>query len=85
MRHPLTNVDSWATADTAAVSALVNTSEGRAALEKSVDAVADFFLSLKNSEGARIAVIFRPWHEHTGNWFWWGSANSTVDDYKKPL
>lgn len=83
LRHPLTNVDSWATADTAAVSALVNTPEGRAALEKSVDAVADFFLSLKNSEGGSIAVIFRPWHEHTGNWFWWGSANSSVDDYKK--
>lgn len=51
LRHPLTNVDSWGTADTASVSALVHTPEGRAALEKSLDAVADFFLSLKNSDG----------------------------------
>ena len=83
LRHPLTNVDSWGTADTASVSALVHTPEGRAALEKSLDAVADFFLSLKNSDGEPVAVIFRPWHEHTGGWFWWGSANSSVDDYKE--
>lgn len=83
LRHPLTNVDSWGTADTASVSALVHTPEGRAALEKSLDAVADFFLSLKNSDGEPVAVIFRPWHEHTGGWFWWGIANSSVDDYKE--
>ena len=28
-----------------------------------------------------IPVIFRPFHENTGSWFWWGSAN-TVESYK---
>lgn len=30
---------------------------------------------------ANIPVIFRPFHENTGSWFWWGSAN-TAESYK---
>ena len=29
-----------------------------------------------------VAVIFRPWHEHTGGWFWWGQNLCTSDEYK---
>ena len=29
----------------------------------------------------KIPVIFRPFHENTGSWFWWGSAN-TAESYK---
>jgi mannan endo-1,4-beta-mannosidase len=25
--------------------------------------------------------VFRPFHEHTGNWFWWGAAHTTDDEY----
>lgn len=28
-------------------------------------------------EKENIPVIFRPFHEDTGGWFWWGSANTT--------
>lgn len=34
-----------------------------------IDIIADFFLELQN-EG--IACIFRPLHEASGGWFWWG-------------
>ena len=47
-----------------------------------VKRVADFIGSLKTSEGEVVPVIFRPWHENTGNWFWWGEANCTADEYK---
>lgn len=33
--------------------------------------VADFIESLKDEKGNPIPVLFRPWHELTGNWFWW--------------
>ena len=36
---------------------------------KDIDAVADFFLELQN---AGMACIFRPLHEASGGWFWWG-------------
>lgn len=26
-------------------------------------------------------IIFRPWHEQTGGWFWWGSDSTTPEDY----
>lgn len=41
--------------------------------------LADFLSSLVDDSGRPIPVIFRPWHEHTGHWFWW-SAQFTKDD-----
>lgn len=26
-------------------------------------------------------IIFRPWHEMNGGWFWWGSRNCTPSEY----
>lgn len=48
-----------------------------------LDRVADFFLSLKDKDGKYIPVVFRMYHEHTGNWFWWGSEQCTPDEYKQ--
>ena len=31
---------------------------------------------LYQQELAEIPLIFRPYHEHNGNWFWWGRGNS---------
>ena len=44
---------------------------------------ADFFNSLTTDSGVKIPVLFRPWHEHTGSWFWWGKEHCTVDEYKQ--
>jgi mannan endo-1,4-beta-mannosidase len=49
---------------------------------QSLDEVATFFSSLKTSGGEAIPVIFRPWHEHNGSWFWWGARFSSVEEYK---
>lgn len=27
-------------------------------------------------------IIFRPFHEHTGSWFWWGQPHCSPDEYK---
>ncbi|MFI3240691.1 MAG: glycosyl hydrolase [Bacteroidales bacterium] len=38
-----------------------------------LDLIADFCLSLIDEEsGELIPIIFRPFHEMTGSWFWWG-------------
>ncbi|ACE84009.1 glycoside hydrolase family 26 protein [Cellvibrio japonicus] len=26
-------------------------------------------------------IIFRPWHEHNGDWFWWGKGHASEQDY----
>lgn len=51
-------------------------------LEK-LNLAADFFASLKNTEGELIPVIFRPFHEMTGSWFWWGKGNCSAEQYKE--
>lgn len=42
-------------------------------------------LKFTNKEGKEIwiPVIFRPWHEQTGEWFWWGKGNTTEKNYIK--
>jgi mannan endo-1,4-beta-mannosidase len=42
----------------------------------SLDQLASFFHEL-----APAPAIFRPWHEHNGDWFWWGKGICTEQDY----
>ncbi|GGI25340.1 glycoside hydrolase family 26 protein [Pedobacter mendelii] len=49
---------------------------------KALDKVALLIKSLKNDKGISIPVIFRPFHENTGNWFWWGKPFCTAQEYK---
>lgn len=44
--------------------------------------VSDFLATLKTADGKKIACIFRPWHENSGSWFWWGEKLCTVEEYK---
>jgi mannan endo-1,4-beta-mannosidase len=46
-----------------------------------LDELAKFFLSLKNNNGEAIPVLFRPFHELTGNWFWWGRSACTPEQF----
>ena len=47
-----------------------------------LDKVADFLNSLETPYGVKVPVLFRPWHEHTGAWFWWGQEHCTAEQYK---
>lgn len=44
---------------------------------------ADFLASLTDEDGELIPIIFRPWHEHNGNWFWWGEKWCTHQEYRQ--
>jgi mannan endo-1,4-beta-mannosidase len=44
--------------------------------------VADF-LEKCESGGVKIPIIFRPLHEHNGDWFWWGKGVASEEDYIK--
>lgn len=50
--------------------------------KKKLDKIASVVLNLKGSNGELIPIIFRPFHEFDGNWFWWGANFCTPDDYK---
>ena len=46
-----------------------------------LDKAADYINSLQTELGVKVPVIFRPWHEHTGAWFWWGQKWCTAEQY----
>ncbi|MDA3927690.1 MAG: glycosyl hydrolase [Prolixibacteraceae bacterium] len=37
--------------------------------------------SLEGEDGTLAPVIFRPYHEFDGGWFWWGAPHCTVDEF----
>lgn len=43
--------------------------------------IAIFYKSLRGAKGETIPIIFRPYHEHYGDWFWWGPATTTTQEY----
>lgn len=52
--------------------------EGLAALDKDIEAIAH---ELKELEKAGIPILWRPLHEPSGGWFWWGAKGPEA--YKK--
>lgn len=44
--------------------------------------VADFAGSVKGKNGTLAPMLFRPYHEFDGGWFWWGKPHCTRDDFK---
>ena len=42
-----------------------------------------FFNSIKGKDGKKVPILFRPFHELTGNWFWWCQNNGSPEEYCK--
>lgn len=47
-----------------------------------LDRIASLAEGLKDDEGKDIPLIFRPFHEQNGSWFWWGASTTKPDQYK---
>lgn len=45
------------------------------AFKATLRAIAQFAATLTYADGKLIPVIFRPWHEFDGDWFWWGTPH----------
>ncbi|MEI9947387.1 MAG: glycosyl hydrolase [Chitinophagaceae bacterium] len=80
--NPLTGKSAWNPAEGTVAAVLPGGSKYD--LYKSwLDKLAVFMNGLKGNKGEYIPVIFRPFHELNGNWFWWGGKNCTPDEFKK--
>ena len=44
--------------------------------------VAEVTKNLKGSDGKLIPIIFRPFHEFDGGWFWWGAPYASAQEFK---
>lgn len=65
---------------TPAVQAMLPGGTHHEAFLKKLDLVADFLLDCKVGS-TYVPIIFRPWHEHNGDWFWWGKGTTSEQDY----
>jgi hypothetical protein len=82
---PLSGRDAWAdTNDTVnqTVASIIPGGSHHGVYKEHLDKVAEFLLSLETPDGTPVPVIFRPLHENTGSWFWWGERHCTPDQYK---
>ncbi|MBP5539156.1 MAG: beta-mannosidase [Bacteroidales bacterium] len=77
--NPVTGGNSWD--NTPAAHTLIPGGEHHGLFCLWLDKVAAFLQSLTTPSGKLIPLIFRPWHEHTGNGFWWGKGSATREEY----
>ena len=49
---------------------------------KFLDRMAKYIRTLKGDDGEAIPLLFRPFHELTGNWFWWCKNACTASEFK---
>jgi hypothetical protein len=78
--NPLTSESAWDT--TRSVQAILPNGSRHELYKVWLDKVAAFLGSLKSKTGTPIPILFRPYHEFTGKWFWWGAHACTPNEYK---
>jgi mannan endo-1,4-beta-mannosidase len=77
-RNPLTGGDSWDISSDQVVKSILPGGDKHDEFTLWLGRAADFIRSL----GPDAAVIFRPWHENVGSWFWWGGRLCTAAQYR---
>lgn len=82
LNNPKTGGDSWDVSDTTVVASVLEGGENHEKFVSWLDKMSTFINSVQTAEGVKVPIIFRPWHEHTGSWFWWGENLCSVDQYK---
>lgn len=81
-RNPLTAGDAWDVSSKEVVASILEGGSRHDLFIGWLGRVADYIESFKTSDGQMVPIIFRPWHEHTGSWFWWGRDLCSVEEYK---
>ena len=81
-RNPLTGGTAWDVTDSTVVKSVL---EGGSQYEKFqtwMQRVGDFVATLKTNDGQPVPIVFRPWHENNGSWFWWGQKLCSDDEFR---
>ncbi|MBR5567188.1 MAG: beta-mannosidase [Bacteroidales bacterium] len=79
--NPLTGGTTWDNTSTEVVASILPGGVNHEKFMGWLSKAADYLGSIKDEEGNLIPLIFRPWHEHTRDWFWWGQNLCTTEQY----
>lgn len=82
INNPMTDGNSWNNTP-GAVKTLLPDSINHEKFIQWLQQGVNYLKTLKTADGTKIPILFRPWHEHTGSWFWWGQDNCTAEEYKQ--
>ena len=94
-RNPVTTIDggglagqkfpegtAWDVTDSTVVKKVLPGGEYHEKFQTWMQRLSEFLATLKTSDGQKIPLMFRPWHENSGSWFWWGEKLCTVEEYQ---
>ena len=71
----------WDVTSKEVVSSILPGGQNNALFNSWLERLATFFTGLKDDNGTPIPFIFRPFHEHSGSFFWWGTNLCADKDY----
>ncbi|MEI6555280.1 MAG: glycosyl hydrolase, partial [Paludibacter sp.] len=82
LNNPITNGDSWDnTKTTVAKDIVTEGSKTNIRFKTWLDRLAAFAATLTDENGKLIPIIFRPFHEQSETWSWWGTSCTTQTEY----
>lgn len=84
MDNPVSGGNAWDT--TRSVDAILPDGPQHALFKRWLDRLANFVQQLRGvppgrSDTVAIPILFRPYHEWTGSWFWWGRTHCTPEEF----
>ncbi|MBP5513661.1 MAG: alpha-galactosidase [Bacteroidaceae bacterium] len=81
-RNPLTGSTAWDNSDKTVVRNILPGGKRHGVFQIWLRRLTTFLASLQDEQGRHIPFIFRPWHENSGGWFWWGRGLCSAEEYK---
>jgi len=82
LNNPLTGKTAWDPSP-GTVASILPGGEKNELYKSWLDKIAGFMLDLKGKRGEYIPIIFRPFHELNGSWFWWGKNHCTPEELRQ--
>lgn len=79
--NPLTGGSSWDHSNAGTVKSILPGGEKHLLYCSWLDQVAGFLSALRDENGQAIPVLFRPFHEFEGEWFWWGKPYCSTEEF----
>jgi len=80
LNNPVSGGSAWDTSS--AVAAILPGGPQHPKYVAWLDRLGAFFGSVRTADGEPVPIIFRPFHEMGGGWFWWGRGHATPEDYR---
>lgn len=64
-----------------AVKYIIPGGEGHEKYKDILKGIGDWANTVKGADGKLVPMIFRPYHEFDGGWFWWGKPHCTKEEF----